>query len=102
VNIRLPSQSLILAGESTEVDSLVSRATMVEAHARGRAVVPVEMTAAVNASLSPQQSPALFAGSTLYGRSLSRPNSPADLYRSVQRFGATEPLNAQAHLDVFA
>jgi hypothetical protein len=101
VNIRLPSQSLILAGESTEVDSLVSRATTVEANARGRAVVPVEMTASLNASLAPQ-TPAVFTGRTLCGRSLSRPSSPADLYRSVQRFGVTEPLTIQAHLDVFA
>ena len=82
------------------MDSLVSRATTVEANARGRAVAPVEITAAPRDSGSQQAFAANGGG--LYGRSLSRPNSAADLYRSVQRLGRSEPWPVQAHLDVFA
>jgi hypothetical protein len=99
VDIRFPNQSLILAGESPEVDTLVSRATPIDGTDRGRAVVPVENTATL-LNTDSQRPPAIARSSVGYGRSFTRPSSPVALYQSIDEFGRSAHL--PVHLDVFA
>lgn len=104
MDIALPSQSLILAGESLEVDNLVTRAMPVD-NETGGAIVP-RRGAPAQASYSRElsvpettvrQSTSSPATPRLTGTLRSR--SPLDLYRWV---GHMDQNVATPTLDVFA
>jgi hypothetical protein len=100
VNLGPVSQSLILAGESREVDLLVTRATQVLSGTAGTRQMPVperEQGIAIQSQTVDNQAPY----SNLQDPMAGRPGrSAVDLYRRVQR--ANSPKASAQILDVFA
>jgi hypothetical protein len=101
VEIRLPTQSLFLAGESLEVDNLVKRARPIDgADPRSRALVPQAtpaVTAASRAVTVPETTVDYEAAAAAYQ---PRGRTPADLYRQVS--ASDRPATSQRFVDVFA
>jgi hypothetical protein len=92
VNLGPVSQSLILAGESREVDILVTRATQVLSGPAGTRQLPVPERREQGIAIQSQ---------TVDNQAAGRPGrSAVDLYRRVQRSNSPRP-SAQI-LDVFA
>jgi hypothetical protein len=92
VNLGPVSQALILAGESREVDLLVTRATQVLSGAAGARQLP-----AIHSQTVDNQA----LHSNLHDPIAGRPGrSAVDLYRRVQRSNA--PKASAQILDVFA
>lgn len=101
VEIRLPTQSLFLAGESPEVDNLVKRARPIEdADPRSRALVPQSPQALspVNRAVVVPETTVDYAAAAASHQARTR--TPADLYLQVSN--ATHPALNTRFLDVFA
>ena len=99
MEIRLPTQSLFLAGESPEVDNLVQRARPIDgADPRSRALVPQSaITTASRAVAVPETTVDYEAAAASYQ---PRARTPADLYRQVS--ASDRPATNQRFVDVFA
>jgi hypothetical protein len=103
VDIALPSQSLILAGESLEVDNLVTRATPIdgEGGAVSRRGAPAQRS--ISRELSVPETQVRQATSSSAAPRLTgsiRGRSPLDLYRYVGNMN--QQVVAAPTLDVFA
>jgi hypothetical protein len=85
VEIRLPSQSLFLAGESLEVDNLVKRARPIDGAGPGsRALVSQAVPSVSPASRSLAISESNIDYESVAAAYQSRTGTPADLYRQVR------------------
>ena len=99
MEIRFPTQSLFLAGESPEVDSLVQRARPIEgADPRSRALVPQSpIRPASRAIAVPETTVDYEVAAASYQ---PRTRTPADLYRRVS--ASDQSTATQRFVDVFA
>jgi hypothetical protein len=104
VDIRLPTQSLFLSGESPEVDNLVKRARPIDgADPRSRALVPQPV---LPTDVAPSPTRAVYVPETQVDYEAATANlpprvrTPADLYRQVN--DAARPDHNPRYVDVFA
>jgi hypothetical protein len=101
VNLSSISQSLILAGESAEVDLLARRAVPVPAHTSAR---DLERAASTSRDVALQftsvGNDTDYADLSRNAFISSQPRSPVDLYRSVQRTNSSK--GSRQLVDVFA
>lgn len=91
MNLGPISQSLILAGESPEVDVLARRALQVPAESTSREVTLQFTSVAGDAD---------YAGLSSNAFMSNQPRSPLDLYRRVQRSNSSK--GSRQLVDVFA
>jgi hypothetical protein len=101
VNLGSISQSLILAGESPEVDVLARRAVPVPTDASARDVAASASTSrGVALQFTSVGNDADYADLSRNGFASTHPRSPLDLYRRVQR--TNTPKGGRQLVDVFA